>query len=798
MMRKLTAVLGAAVLGATLPGAGLAQRPAAFSAPARQADLVLLGGKVFTADSTHLWAEAVAIAGERVIAVGTTAEVRRLVGAKTRVYDLGGRIVIPGINDAHQHISANAEGVRVAFGGEGPFPDPSLSVVLDSLAAAVARAPRGTWLLSGGIGESVLNSPAPRDAIDRVVPDHPVFLTGNTGHGAVLNSAALRSLGITDAAADPPGGWLVRDANGRPTGVLHEYGNLNAATRLTSRRADSVHVAAVRAAAASALRLGITSIQDMAAFTAPAPKLRAVRDARPDVRLRVIRMPATDAAGGLDEWRTAERAVPLPKGSMARVAGVKWVLDGTPVERLGAMRAPYADRPEWYGRINFPVDAIRAMLREALAHPPGPDHQLMLHVSGDSSVALVLRLMSELAPDTAWRARRVRLEHADGLMDDLWPLARRLGVIVVQNPIHFATPPEMMAARMGEARAPRYQPLRSLAATGIPIAIGSDGPTNPFLNLMFATLHPNNPAEVLTCEQAITAYTHGAAYAEFAEREKGRLVPGQLADLAVLSQDIFTVAPQALPGTASVLTLVGGRVVHDAGVLAPLAAVSAQRERRGEAAATIPMYADSAQLRAAAQAVVNSLHARSTAAGLDLGPAPTVEVRTTPQLIFYSPSAVQIVAPWWDDLAPEVRTVFARLGGGEAEGQQVFRAFFHRFFIAHEAAHWLRHRSDTRKETLYAGEDDANRIAVAFWRTQPDGEAFLAELERMLVGIVARIPDPTPAGQDPVAFFGANYQELGRDPMKYGYYQFRFVLDAVRERSQLDLATILTGIASKR
>lgn len=227
-------------------------------------------------------------------------------------------------------------------------------------------------------------------------------------------------------------------------------------------------------------------------------------------------------------------------------------------------------------------------------------------------------------------------------------------------------------------------------------------------------------------------------------------------------------------------------------------ASTAQQVAKASAAPTIPTYADTAQLRAAAQAVVNDFHARTVAAGLDLGPVPVVEVRTTPQLIFYSPSAIKIVAPWWDDLPPEVRQVFAHFGGGDAEGERVFRAFFHRFFLAHESGHWLRYRSETRRETLYANEDDANRIAVAFWRAQPDGEAFLAELERMLVGIVSRIPDPTPAGQDPVEFFGASYQELGRDPMKYGYFQFRFVLDAVRERSRLDLATIMAGIVNKR
>jgi len=188
------------------------------------------------------------------------------------------------------------------------------------------------------------------------------------------------------------------------------------------------------------------------------------------------------------------------------------------------MRAPYADRPGWYGRLDFPIDTIRRFLRDAL-HSSGPD----------------------------------------GLMPDLRPLARRLGVIVVQNPAHFrgAVP----VARLGDARAREYQGFRSLVAAGIPLAIGSDGLTNPFLNILLGSTHPNNPSEALTREQVVIAYTGGSAYAEFAEGEKGRLVPGQLADLAVLSQDIFTVPAPALPASRSVLTLIDGRVAYDAGVL---------------------------------------------------------------------------------------------------------------------------------------------------------------------------------------------------------------------------------------
>jgi predicted amidohydrolase YtcJ len=162
---------------------------------------------------------------------------------------------------------------------------------------------------------------------------------------------------------------------------------------------------------------------------------------------------------------------------------------------------------------------------------------------------------------------RPRLEHAEWLTPDLRARARGLGVVVVENPTHFTDGPERMQARFGAARSTRYQPFRSLVDDGIPLAIGSDGPLDPFLNLYFAVTHPDNPREALTREAAVIAYTRGSAYAEHAEHEKGVLAPGMLADLAVLSQDIFTVATDALPDTRSVLTLVGGRIAYDAGVL---------------------------------------------------------------------------------------------------------------------------------------------------------------------------------------------------------------------------------------
>ncbi|HKG91689.1 MAG TPA: amidohydrolase [Gemmatimonadaceae bacterium] len=559
-----------ATLRSLARAAALAAASAAFAAPlpaqARPAappDLILTGGKVFTADSARPWAEAVAIRGDRIAAVGTSAEVERLAGASTRRIDLAGRVVIPGINDAHVHLGAGERRVVVTTTAEQPA-NPSLRLVLDSVAAAAARAPAGT-LLMVQVGDAVLDDPAARrETLDSVAPKHRVWLRAWSGHGLVLNSAALRDAGLNERSRDPLGGWLQHDsATGRLTGVMHEYAKYNLERRLSARLPDSAQLGALRSFANEAAHFGITSAQDMAGDLDAERTARLVTAARLPIRLRVIAFPATDAAGRrAAAWRTVRRRGGGRLSPTAYVSGVKYILDGTPIERLAVERRAYADRPGYVGRLNFPPDTVRAMLREALAAREQP----MFHAVGDSTVTLLLSAMEQAGDSFAWRRLRPRIEHGDGVMPDHYGRAARLGVVVVQNPTHFALP-VLMAQRYESARLSRLQPMRSLLEAGIPLALGSDGPLNPYLNILLATTHPNNPSQALTREQAVVAYTRGSAYAENAEREKGTLAPGMLADLAVLSQDIFTVPPPQLPATTSVLTLVGGRAVFDAGVL---------------------------------------------------------------------------------------------------------------------------------------------------------------------------------------------------------------------------------------
>jgi predicted amidohydrolase YtcJ len=259
------------------------------------------------------------------------------------------------------------------------------------------------------------------------------------------------------------------------------------------------------------------------------------------------------------------RSLPRNPTPLITVSGTKWMLDGTPVERTFEARdagihrsgVPFETIFSDFG-LTFPRSEIEKMLQESLRN----NDQLMVHVFGYNSAASMLNAMTALGGKEAWAGRRVRFEHGDGLFPDLIPRARQMGVVVVQNPSHL----DVVTIFPGLSLK-RAQPLRTLLAAGIPVALGSDGPMNPYLNIMFATTHPDRPSEAITREQAVIAYTATSAYAEFAEKDKGTLEPGKLADLAVLSQDIFSVPTEELPKTESVLTMVGGRVVYDSGVL---------------------------------------------------------------------------------------------------------------------------------------------------------------------------------------------------------------------------------------
>ncbi len=515
-------------------------------------DLIIINGKIFTGNDKEPYAEAVSVKADKILAVGKTSDLVKRKDVKTVVIDAGGRLVIPGINDAHDHIGGGI-GRYIQFNSPQPA-GPAFSVVLDSLQRVAKELPKGTWI-KGNIGLDILeDATARRNRLDSISPEHPVMLAVPWGHGTLLNTKAMNELGISSRAADPVGGFYERYANSDEiNGLLHEYAGFPVGRQLISKLPDSLLTNSFIRYSAEALNYGITSVQNMATGMEPSQMLRVTDRISFPIRMRIIPFPGTNSQA---RNKPGKPPVPSP-GSMARVSGIKWIIDGTPLERLAVMRHEYADRHSWYGKANFTADTMRAILQEALSS----SEQLLLHISGDSTPVTILRLMSQLAGASKWQPKRVRFEHADGVYAEQYPLIRQMGVVAVVNPMHF-TFAETNHRRLGK-HAARYQPFRSLIEAGVPVAIGSDGPNNPWLNIMFATIHPSNPAEAVTREQALIAYTAGSAYAEMMETKKGKIMPGMLADIVILSQDILTVPREALPATTSMMTMIGGKVLHN-------------------------------------------------------------------------------------------------------------------------------------------------------------------------------------------------------------------------------------------
>jgi predicted amidohydrolase YtcJ len=569
MAARLTAYVVVGIVAATLI-AGLivgAQRDDSDG----PIDIIIHNARVYTAGPDADMADAIAVRGNQILRVGSEREVTRLRRPQTTVIDARGAAVLPGFNDAHVHLIGGGLSLeQIDLTDAATLED--IQAHIKSWAAQNADAP---WVL----GRGWLSQPFPgglptRQQLDAIVPDRPALILSHDGHTSWVNTAALRLAGITKATPNPLNGIIVKDPRtGEPTGTLKQ-----AATTLVSERIPKLTKAdralALRAAMAEALRLGITSVQSAGGT---ADDLEAYADARQagDLSLRVYA--ALTAGGPLEEKSIEDLEAVIeqyPDDPLLKAGAIKVVLDGAVESHTAAMLEPYANDTS-AGIPAIDPDDFNRMVRLLDAR----GWQVMTHAAGDRAVRMALNayehaVRSNPLPD---RGRRHRVEHVESVDPADVPRFGALGVVASMQPFHGTPNPVQIdgwLANVGPERAARGWPYGSIAARAGRLAFGSGWPgvpLDPMLGLHTAVTRttPDNlpeggwyPAERMGLKAAIDAYTSGAAWASFDDQRKGQIAPGMLADIVVLSENIFDAPASRLASTRVAVTIFDGKVVY--------------------------------------------------------------------------------------------------------------------------------------------------------------------------------------------------------------------------------------------
>lgn len=532
-----------------------------------EADLVLRGGRVWTGSSLAPWAEAVAIVADRIAAVGAEATIRRMIGPRTSVLDCTGCVVLPGFIDNHVHLMTGGFQLRGL----------SLSDVHDEqdfirrVAEHAARLSPGQWLVGGGWDhERWPGARLPcKEMIDPVTTTTPVLLRRVDMHSVLVNSLALHCAAITRETPDPPGGEIVRDpATGEPTGILKDAAVALVERLLPPPSPDDAEEA-LRAALRELARFGITSVHDITLWEHWEVYRRCHHRGELTVRI-YARTPITEWERQRD-WIACEGA----GDAWLKLGGVKGFVDGSLGSATALFVEPYSDAPHTCGLLHdqmFP----EGIMNERIVAADRAGLQCSIHAIGDKANALVLDILERVIAENGPRDRRFRIEHAQHLRpEDIHRIAR-LGVIASVQPAHLVDDGCWAEKRIGRARARTTYAFRSLLDAGVRVTFGSDwtvAPLDPLLGIFAAvtrqTADGKNPRgwipeEKITVEEAVRAYTVANAFAEFAEAEKGSIEAGKLADLVVLSKDIFALPPEELLTAKVILTIVGGKIVYSA------------------------------------------------------------------------------------------------------------------------------------------------------------------------------------------------------------------------------------------
>jgi hypothetical protein len=548
----------------------LASGTLAVSQTKPKADLIITNARVWTVDRNQPNAKAVAILGDRIVAVGSADEIDRWRGDTTQVIDAHGHLLLPGFNDAHLHFTSGGLSIDAIH-----LRDAATAVEFARrIAERAAITAPGEWITGGEWDDQVWAQKSggrdelpTRQLIDDATRNVPVLVQRLDGHMVLANSAALKIIGITRDTPNPPGGEIVRDAHGEPTGILKDAAMVPAYAKLPPLSHER-RLQAVRRAMVHAARAGITSVQDMnPSYDDVAVYAELAEHGELTVRIY--------AAPPIAVWEDqAKLGLRRAFGSSwLRYGAVKAYADGSLGSTTAYMFAPYRDTPQAYGLLAedmIPAEKIRRNLLGA----DRANLQVCVHAIGDRAVSSVLDLFAEVEKQDGPRDRRFRIEHAQHVAPRDFARFRDLGVVASMQPYHAIDDGQWAETRISHELASTSYAWRTMLDNHVRLAFGTDWPVAPLEPLISlsaavtrATLdgkHPQGwyPEQKLNVAEAIEAYTLGSAYAEFQEKQKGTITAGKLADVILLSDDVFTIEPKGIQDVTVELTVVGGRVVY--------------------------------------------------------------------------------------------------------------------------------------------------------------------------------------------------------------------------------------------
>jgi predicted amidohydrolase YtcJ len=536
--------------------------------PPLAADIIIINAKVHTMDRNHPSAEAVAIYGNRIAAIGSTKEIQKLAGANSRVIDAKGQALLPGFNDAHTHFMSGGFQLSSVDLRDANTQQEFAERIRDF----ATKLPAGRWITGGDWDhERWPDAKLPtKELVDRYTPNTPIFVNRLDGHMSLANSVALKLAGVTRATKDPDGGVIVRDANGEPTGVLKDAAQ-GFVWKVIPSSSFEEKLGAARAATNHAASLGVTSVQDMSA-SLDVGVYQTLLD-RDELKTRIY------AVWPLPSWdRLARTGIRAHYGSaMLRTGGLKGFADGSLGSTTALFFDPYNDAPDTSGIPGpemFPAGAMLERVRGA----DKAGLQVMIHAIGDRANETILSIYEQVEKENGDCDRRFRIEHAQHLRAQDIPRFARDKVIASMQPYHAIDDGRWAEKRIGHERSKTTYAFRSLLDAGVTLAFGTDwtvAPLDPIQSIYAAVTrrtldgkHPNGwiPEQKISVEEAVRAYTVGSAFAEFQENEKGTIAAGKLADLVILSRDIFTIDPKEIEKVRVVMTIMDGRVVYEAAV----------------------------------------------------------------------------------------------------------------------------------------------------------------------------------------------------------------------------------------